>query len=42
MLRTQIDVVLSDGAGVLNADLPEVADLAELRHSSAFSYTTFA
>jgi hypothetical protein len=30
VMRTQIDVVLDEGAGVLNADLPEVADLAEL------------
>lgn len=30
VLRTQIDVVLSEGAGVLNADIEQVAELAEL------------
>lgn len=39
VIRTQIDVVLSHGAGVLNADLPEVADLAELSDGEVLLYT---
>lgn len=39
VIRTQIDVVLSHGAGVLNADLPEVADLAELSDGEVILYT---
>ena len=42
VMRTQIDVVLDDGAGVLNADLPEVADLAELCDGEIILYTTDA
>jgi cyanophycin synthetase len=42
VLRTQIDVVLSDGAGVLNADLPEVADLAELCDGEVVLYSAQA
>ena len=30
VLRTQVDVVLPDGAAVLNADDPQVADMARL------------
>ena len=30
MLRTQVDVVLPDGYAVLNADCPEVAQMASL------------
>lgn len=39
VIRTQIDVVLSHGAGVLNADLPEVAELAELCDGEVILYT---
>ncbi|WP_159910897.1 cyanophycin synthetase [Pantoea sp. 18069] len=39
VIRTQIDVVLTHGAGVLNADLPEVADLAELSDGEVILYT---
>jgi cyanophycin synthetase len=39
VIRTQIDVVLSHGAGVLNADLAEVADLAELSDGEVILYT---
>ena len=39
VMRTQIDVVLSHGAGVLNADLPEVAELAGLCDGEVILYT---
>ena len=39
VMRTQIDVVLDEGAGVLNADLPEVADLAELCDGEVILYS---
>lgn len=39
VIRTQIDVVLGHGAGVLNADLAEVADLAELSDGEVILYT---
>ncbi|RIX71872.1 cyanophycin synthetase, partial [Acidovorax cavernicola] len=39
VIRTQIDVVLTHGAGVLNADLPEVADLAELSDGEVILYS---
>lgn len=39
VLRTQIDVVLSEGAGVLNADLEQVADLAELCDGEVLFYS---
>lgn len=39
VLRTQIDVVLDEGAGVLNADLAEVADLAELCDGEVVLYS---
>ena len=39
VLRTQIDVVLPHGAGVLNADLPDVADLAGLCDGEVILYT---
>ena len=42
VLRTQIDVVLDEGAGVLNADLPEVAELAELCDGEVILYATDA
>ena len=42
VMRTQIDVVLDEGAGVLNADLPEVADLAELCDGEVILYATGA
>lgn len=42
VLRTQIDVVLDEGAGVLNADLPEVADLAELCDGEVIFYSADA
>ena len=38
VLRTQIDVVLSDGVGVLNADDAQVADLASLCDGSVIYY----
>jgi cyanophycin synthetase len=38
VLRTQIDVVLSDGAAVLNAADPRVADLAELSDGEVIFY----
>lgn len=38
VIRTQIDVVLGHGAGVLNADLPEVAELAELCDGEVILY----
>jgi len=39
VLRTQIDVVLDDGAGVLNADDDQVADLAELCDGAVLLYS---
>lgn len=39
VIRTQVDVVLSHGAGVLNADLAEVADLAELSDGEVILYS---
>ncbi|QXZ09815.1 cyanophycin synthetase [Comamonas sp. Y33R10-2] len=42
VMRTQIDVVLDGGAGVLNADLPEVADLADLCDGEVVLYSTEA
>ena len=39
VIRTQIDVVLDEGAGVLNADLPEVAELAELCDGEVILYS---
>lgn len=39
VLRTQIDVVLSDGAGVLNADIAQVADLARLCDGEVLLYS---
>jgi cyanophycin synthetase len=41
VMRTQIDVVLAK-RGVLNADLPEVADLAELCDGEVILYATGA
>ncbi|HEY1393138.1 MAG TPA: cyanophycin synthetase [Methylibium sp.] len=38
VLRTQVDVVLSDGAAVLNAADPRVADLAELSDGEVIFY----
>lgn len=38
VLRTQVDVVLSGGAAVLNADRPEVAELAELSDGGVVLY----
>ncbi|RVT49357.1 cyanophycin synthetase [Rubrivivax albus] len=40
VLRTQLDVVLADGAGVLNADDPAVAALAEFCDGSVVLYAT--
>lgn len=42
VLRTQIDVVLSEGAGVLNADIEQVADLARLCDGEVLLYSTTA
>ncbi|WP_313081626.1 cyanophycin synthetase [Pulveribacter sp.] len=42
VLRTQIDVVLGDGAGVLNADIAQVADLARLCDGEVLLYSTEA
>ena len=42
VLRTQIDVVLSDGAGVLNADIAQVAELAPLCDGEVLLYSTSA
>ncbi|SDM28791.1 cyanophycin synthetase [Oryzisolibacter propanilivorax] len=39
VLRTQIDVVLADGAGVLNADIDPVADLARLCDGEVLLYS---
>jgi cyanophycin synthetase len=40
VLRTQIDVVLDQGTGVLNADDARLADMAELCDGSVLLYTT--
>ncbi|MGE8318130.1 MAG: cyanophycin synthetase [Comamonas sp.] len=42
VLRTQIDVVLDEGAGVLNADIEQVAELAELCDGEVILYSTDA
>jgi len=42
VLRTQIDVVLDDGAGVLNADIEAVAQLAELCDGEVLLYALSA
>ena len=39
VLRTQIDVVLDEGAGVLNADIEQVADLARLCDGEVLLYS---
>jgi cyanophycin synthetase len=39
VLRTQIDVVLDEGAGVLNADDAQVADLARLCDGEVLFYS---
>jgi cyanophycin synthetase len=38
VLRTQIDVVLSDGAAVLNADQPKLVEMAELSDGELLFY----
>ncbi len=42
VLRTQIDVVLDEGAGVLNADIAQVAELAPLCDGEVLLYSTSA
>lgn len=42
VLRTQIDVVLDEGAGVLNADTEQVADLARLCDGEVLLYSLSA
>ncbi|MBS0506914.1 MAG: cyanophycin synthetase [Proteobacteria bacterium] len=42
VLRTQIDVVLDEGAGVLNADIAQVAELAPLCDGEVLLYSTAA
>lgn len=42
VLRTQIDVVLDEGAGVLNADIDQVAELAPLCDGQVLLYSTAA
>lgn len=42
VLRTQIDVVLDDGCGVLNADIEQVADLARLCDGEVILYSMHA
>ena len=42
VLRTQIDVVLSEGAAVLNAEVPLVAEMAELSDGEVLLYATNA
>ena len=39
VMRTQIDVVLDEGAGVLNADIEQVADLARLCDGEVLFYS---
>jgi cyanophycin synthetase len=38
IMRTQVDVVLRTGTAVLNAAIPEVADLAELCDGKVIFY----
>ncbi len=40
VLRTQMDVVLGDGCGVLNADDPRIADLGQYCDGSVILYAT--
>ncbi len=42
VLRTQVDVVLDEGAAVLNADAPQVAELAPLCDGAVILYSTNA
>ena len=42
VMRTQIDVVLDEGAGVLNADIEQVADLARLCDGEVLLYSVHA
>ncbi len=42
VLRTQVDVVLAEGAAVLNADAPGVAELAPLCDGAVILYSTDA
>ncbi|MGD9834614.1 MAG: cyanophycin synthetase [Piscinibacter sp.] len=42
VLRTQMDVVLADGIGVLNADDPRIAELAQYCDGSVILYATDA
>ena len=42
VLRTQVDVVLAEGAAVLNADAPQVAELAPLCDGAVILYSTDA
>ena len=42
VLRTQVDVVLDEGAAVLNADAPQVAELAPLCDGAVILYSTDA
>ena len=42
VLRTQIDVVLDEGAGVLNADIAQVAELSALCDGEVLLYSTSA
>ncbi|MDR2333551.1 MAG: cyanophycin synthetase [Burkholderiaceae bacterium] len=42
VMRTQIDVVLDEGAGVLNADIEQVADLARLCDGEVLLYSLHA
>ena len=42
VLRTQVDVVLPSGAAVLNADEPQVADLARLCDGAVILYSADA
>ena len=42
VLRTQVDVVLDEGAAVLNADAPGVAELAPLCDGAVILYSTHA
>jgi cyanophycin synthetase len=40
VVRTQIDVVLAEGAAVLNADVPRLLELAELSDGEVILYST--
>ncbi len=40
VVRTQVDVVLSEGAAVLNADVPRILELAELSDGEVMLYGT--